>query len=89
VPEKPGHIDSAKNRSATPILTRGRDPDANQELIRYDDIRFGSIAMRQGPMEPDSSLLFGVASRLRAGSPSHSMRVALPSIRRGSGYASS
>ena len=48
-------------------LTRCRgDPDADQEtyLIHYDDIRVGSIVMRQGSTEPESSLLFGVASRL-------------------------
>jgi hypothetical protein len=60
----------AQNRSAMPILTRLRDSDANQELIHYDDIRVGGIPMRQGPMESESSLLFGVASRLPAGSPS-------------------
>jgi hypothetical protein len=64
-----------------PTLTRRRDPDANQEiwLIHYDDIRVGSIVKRQGTMELESSLLFGVASRLPAGSASHSMRPALPS----------
>jgi len=90
VPEKSwgtGARSVAENRAAMSILTRSPRSRVNQELIHYDDIRVGSTAMRQGPMEPESSLLFGFASRLPAGSPSHSMPLALPSIRRGSGYA--
>ncbi|SRR5713226_6695575 len=73
-----------------PILTRRRDPDANQEtwLIRYDDIRVGSIVKRQGPMELESSLLFGVASLLPAGTASHAMRPALPSEGKGHTFES-
>src|SRR3981189_993293 len=52
-----------------PSLTRRRDPNANEET-HYDAIRVGSIVMRQGPMERESSLLFGVASRLAKGWPS-------------------
>jgi hypothetical protein len=39
-----------------PVLTRRRDPDANQEtwLIHYDDIRVGSISQRAGvPADKD------------------------------------
>ena len=40
-------------------------------------------------MEQESSLLFGIASRLPAGSPRHLMRPVLRPKRRGSGYTSS
>jgi hypothetical protein len=69
-PKKAGHNRGpqlgtvANNRSAhhrPPPRSR-----ANEEtwLIHYDDTRVGSSVMRQGPMEPESSLLFSFASRL-------------------------
>jgi hypothetical protein len=56
------------------LTRRRRDPDANQETWLIYDIRVDSIAKRQGPMELESSVVFGVAPRLPAGSASHSMR---------------
>jgi hypothetical protein len=52
-PKKLGHIGALGfDTVALPptALTRRRDPNANEET-HYDDIRVGSIAMRQGPKE--------------------------------------
>ena len=94
-PKKPGHNRGTLIRHGCQKSLRYRPPlpphrpDANEEtsLIHYDDIRVGSIVMRQGPMEPEGSLLFDVASRLPRGSPSHLMPPAA-SIHCGNGYAS-
>jgi hypothetical protein len=66
-----------ENRSATAYPHPPPRPRQETWLIHCDDIRVGSIVKWQGPMELESSLLFGVASRLPAGSASHSMRPAL------------